>query len=64
MDVEKEVHLDLIRRLLNPIPQYALGCLPTIVIVGATPREKFAEKLAWVFRCLGCPFTGFLECGE
>src|SRR4051812_31501778 len=63
MATEKDFYLTLIRKLLNPIPQYILGSLPAITIVGATPREKFAEKLAWVFRCLGCPFTGlFYSC--
>jgi hypothetical protein len=61
--VEKDFYLNLISKLLNPIPQYVLGCLPAITIVGASPREKFGEKLAWVFRCLGCPFTGlFYSC--
>src|ERR1041384_2068817 len=46
----------LIHKLLEPIPQYVLGCLPAIAIIGESPMPKFAEKLAWVFRCLGCPF--------
>ncbi|CAB4488485.1 hypothetical protein RhiirA5_411119 [Rhizophagus irregularis] len=55
--------LYLIRKLLNPIPQYILGCLPAVAIVGDTPKEKLTEKLAWVLRCLGCPFTGlFYSC--
>ncbi|GBB88025.1 hypothetical protein RclHR1_14540004 [Rhizophagus clarus] len=63
MEAERAFYLTLIRKLLNPIPQYILGCLPAITIVGATPREKFAEKISWVFRCLGCPFTGlFYSC--
>ncbi|GBB88026.1 hypothetical protein RclHR1_14540005 [Rhizophagus clarus] len=53
----------IFHKLLNPVPQYILGCLPAIAIVGATPRGKFAQKMAWVFRCLGCPFTGlFYAC--
>ncbi|RIB19882.1 hypothetical protein C2G38_2180700 [Gigaspora rosea] len=44
--------------LLEPIPQYVLGCLTTLAILGASPADKFTEKLAWSFRCLGCPFTG------
>ena len=48
----------LIHKLLEPIPQYVLGCLPAIAIIGESPMAKFAEKLAWVFRCLGCPFIG------
>ncbi|CAB5174162.1 hypothetical protein RhiirA5_372618 [Rhizophagus irregularis] len=54
----KAIHI--ISKFLNPIPQYVLGCLPAIAIMGASPKEKFAEKLAWVLRCLGCPFTGLL----
>ncbi|GBC10631.1 hypothetical protein RclHR1_00980008 [Rhizophagus clarus] len=49
-----------IAKLLNPIPQYVLGCLPAIAIIGASPKEKFSEKFTWVLRCLGCPFTGLL----
>lgn len=60
MESDKDFYLVLIRKLLSPIPQYILGCLPAIAIVGVTPREKFAEKLTWLFRCLGCPFTGLL----
>lgn len=49
-----------IGKLLDPIPQYVLGCLPAIAIMGACPKEKFSQKLTWVLRCLGCPFTGLL----
>ncbi|CAG8520341.1 3552_t:CDS:2, partial [Racocetra persica] len=48
----------LIFKLLDPVPQYVLGCLPAIVIIGASPKNRFMVKLAWLFRCLGCPFTG------
>ncbi|KAF0464847.1 hypothetical protein F8M41_026407 [Gigaspora margarita] len=44
--------------LLDPIPQYVLGSLTALVIMGASPADKFTEKIAWLFRCLGCPFTG------
>src|SRR6266498_764569 len=47
-----------IHKLLDPIPQYVVGCFPAIAIIGASPNNKFTEKLAWVLRCLGCPFTG------
>jgi hypothetical protein len=49
---------DLIDKLLEPVPQYIFGCLPAIAILGESPMNRFAEKLAWVFRCLGCPFIG------
>ncbi|CAG8800365.1 20840_t:CDS:2 [Cetraspora pellucida] len=45
-------------RLLEPIPQYVLGCLPAIAIAGASPMNTFIEKLVWMLRCLGCPFIG------
>jgi hypothetical protein len=48
----------LIHKLFEPIPQYVLGCLPAIAIMGESPMNKFTEKLAWVLRCLGCPFIG------
>ncbi|CAB4397504.1 unnamed protein product [Rhizophagus irregularis] len=61
--METNFYLTLIRKLLNPIPQYILGCLPAVAIVGDTPKEKLTEKLAWSLRCLGCPFTGlFYSC--
>ncbi|CAG8816339.1 8788_t:CDS:2, partial [Gigaspora margarita] len=44
--------------LLDPIPQYVLGSLTALAIMGASPADKFTEKIAWLFRCLGCPFTG------
>ncbi|CAG8584368.1 5364_t:CDS:1 [Cetraspora pellucida] len=50
----------LINRLQNPIPQYVLGSLPIITIIGTTPRESLLWKLLWFMRCLGCPFTGML----
>ncbi|CAG8756394.1 16573_t:CDS:2 [Dentiscutata erythropus] len=49
---------EFVHRLLEPIPQYVLGCLPAIAIVGASPTNKFTRKLTWVLRCLGCPFMG------
>lgn len=52
--------IHIISKLLNPIPQYVLGCLPAIAIIGISPKGKFAEKLTWVLRCFGCPFTGLL----
>ncbi|CAB4406898.1 unnamed protein product [Rhizophagus irregularis] len=52
--------IHIISKLLNPIPQYVLGCLPAIAIIGTSPKGKFAEKLTWVLRCFGCPFTGLL----
>ncbi|CAG8708869.1 1975_t:CDS:1 [Funneliformis caledonium] len=49
--------------LLNPIPQYVIGVFPGIAINGDAPMEKLTEKLGWVLRCLGCPFTGtFYAC--
>lgn len=50
--------LTAIHILQNPIPQYVLGTLPAIAIMGTTPRDKLSSKLSWVLRCLGCPFTG------
>ncbi|RIA81495.1 hypothetical protein C1645_836889 [Glomus cerebriforme] len=44
--------------LLEHVPQYVLGCLPAIAMIGASPMDNFLEKLAWVLRCLGCPFVG------
>src|ERR1041384_8111265 len=56
--MEGSAYSQLIRKLLEPIPQYVLGCLPAIAIIGESPMTRFTEKLVWVFRCLGCPFLG------
>ncbi|CAG8459405.1 31248_t:CDS:2 [Racocetra persica] len=53
MDLSQFMH-----KLLEPVPQYVLGCFPAIAIVGAAPVEKFSEKFVWMIRCLGCPFIG------
>ncbi|CAI2173613.1 2987_t:CDS:2 [Funneliformis geosporum] len=50
--------LQILRKLLNPLPQYVLGCFPAIAIIGESPMSKFTEKFTWVLRCLGCPFSG------
>ncbi|CAG8648612.1 11317_t:CDS:1, partial [Racocetra persica] len=50
--------LTAIRNLQNPIPQYVLGTLPAIAILGTTPHSGLCAKLIWFARCLGCPFTG------
>ncbi|RGB26776.1 hypothetical protein C1646_674525 [Rhizophagus diaphanus] len=52
--------IHVISKLLNPIPQYVLGCLPAIAIIGISPKGKLPVKLTWVLRCFGCPFTGLL----
>ncbi|CAG8614251.1 18995_t:CDS:1, partial [Racocetra fulgida] len=50
--------LKAIHFLQNPIPQYVLGTLPAIAIMGTTPNKTLLEKLTWVLQCLGCPFIG------
>ncbi|CAG8601402.1 6777_t:CDS:2 [Ambispora leptoticha] len=55
--------LAFVHHLLEPIPQYVLGCLPALATIGAAPMENFLHKLIWVAICLGCPFTGlFYTC--
>ncbi|CAG8666960.1 480_t:CDS:1 [Funneliformis caledonium] len=55
--------LKIIRKLQDPVPQYVLGCLPAIATIGVAPWVDFMEKLIWLIRCLGCPFTGlFYTC--
>src|ERR1043165_3866570 len=58
MAMEGTDFLRLLYKFLEPTPQYVLGCLPALAIIGESPMNKFPEKLAWVFRCLGCPFLG------
>ncbi|CAG8614562.1 3046_t:CDS:1 [Paraglomus occultum] len=44
--------------LQNPIPQYLLGVLPAILILGDSPFLTSLSKTLHVFICLGCPFAG------
>jgi len=50
--------LKMISSLQDPIPQYVLVCLPAIATVGAAPDNGLMRKLLWIFRTLGCPFSG------
>ncbi|CAG8486262.1 7923_t:CDS:2 [Cetraspora pellucida] len=52
--------LSLLQKFQNPVPQFVLGCLPAVAIIGATPEKGFMNKILWMMRCLGCPFTGLL----
>ncbi|CAG8492945.1 1762_t:CDS:1 [Cetraspora pellucida] len=49
-----------LNKLQHPIPQYVLGCIPVIAIIGANPITGLWTKLQWIFRCLGCPFCGLI----
>lgn len=49
---------DLIRILEDPAPQYVLGCIPVIVTIGTAPDNGLGNKILWILRCLGSPFTG------
>lgn len=61
--MEEDSLLKLLRTLQDPAPQYVLGCLPAIATIGAAPDNGLINKLIWVLRCLGCPFTGlFYSC--
>nr|CAG8659259.1 8295_t:CDS:1 [Entrophospora candida] len=48
----------IIPKLQEPMPQYISGLIPVIVILGTSPFKDLIDKLIWVFRCLGSPFTG------
>nr|CAG8506479.1 6253_t:CDS:2 [Entrophospora candida] len=50
--------IEVIRKLQEPMPQYVLGLIPVILILGTAPFGSLIDKLTWVFRCLGSPFTG------
>ncbi|GBC01927.1 hypothetical protein RclHR1_04390012 [Rhizophagus clarus] len=53
----------LLQTLQNPAPQYVLGSVPAIATIGAAPDSGLINKLLWILRCLGCPFTGlFYSC--
>src|ERR1700722_8698897 len=49
---------NLIQTLQEPAPQYVLGCIPAIATVGTAPDSGLGYKMLWIFRCLGCPFSG------
>jgi hypothetical protein len=49
---------DLIHTLEDPAPQYVLGCIPVIVTIGTAPDNGLGNKILWILRCLGSPFTG------
>ncbi|CAJ0628044.1 3011_t:CDS:2 [Entrophospora sp. SA101] len=55
VEIVKFVHA-----LLVSIPQYVLGSLSAIAILGATPVGGFREKLRWIFLCLGAPIEGLV----
>ncbi|CAG8599530.1 3535_t:CDS:2, partial [Gigaspora margarita] len=44
--------LTAIHILQNPIPQYVLGTLPAIAIMGTTPHDKLSSKLSWYYGVL------------
>ncbi|RIB26009.1 hypothetical protein C2G38_2066099 [Gigaspora rosea] len=48
----------LLGKLQSQVPQYVLGCLPVIAVIGEIPTRGLWSKLQWIFRCLGCPFSG------
>ncbi|CAB4398510.1 unnamed protein product [Rhizophagus irregularis] len=58
VDAEETLLLNLIFKLQDPIPQYVLGCLPAIATIGAAPDNGLMNKLIWIFRSLGSPFSG------
>nr|CAG8606825.1 6566_t:CDS:1 [Entrophospora candida] len=47
-----------VQSLLISVPQYVLGSLSAIAILGATPVGGFREKIRWIFLCLGAPIEG------
>jgi len=55
---EESSLLNLILKLQEPVPQYVIGCLPTIATIGTAPDDGLIRKILWMLRCLGCPFTG------
>ncbi|GES93502.1 hypothetical protein GLOIN_2v1478081 [Rhizophagus clarus] len=60
---EEDSVTKLLQTLQNPAPQYVLGSVPAIATIGAAPDSGLINKLLWILRCLGCPFTGlFYSC--
>src|SRR5207248_11230278 len=50
--------INFVRTLLTSVPQYVLGVLPAIAILGASPRDGLWCKFEYLFRSLGSPFSG------
>ncbi|GBC04558.1 hypothetical protein RclHR1_05730014 [Rhizophagus clarus] len=57
-DAEEALLLNLIFKLQDPVPQYVLGCLPAIATIGASPDDGLMNKIMWILRSLGSPFSG------
>ncbi|RIA91707.1 hypothetical protein C1645_736908 [Glomus cerebriforme] len=55
---EQTVLLQFISKLQDPAPQYVLGCLPAIATLGSAPDNGLMNKMIWICRCIGCPFSG------
>jgi hypothetical protein len=58
MSVGEDSLTKLLQSLQDPAPQYVLGCVPAIATIGAAPDSGLINKILWILRCLGCPFTG------
>src|SRR6266542_4745851 len=54
---DAELLLKIIFTLQNPVPQYVLGCLPVIATGGTAPDNGLMNKILWIIRTLGCPFS-------
>ncbi|CAG8483202.1 8787_t:CDS:1 [Ambispora gerdemannii] len=50
----------LMKKLLDPVPQYVFSIIPAVLTAGAAPKHAFLDKLIWVGQCLSCPFMGLL----
>src|SRR5437016_1469856 len=47
-----------LQSLLDSVPQYVLGVLPAIAIVGSSPEDGLMSKLQYLICSLGAPFQG------
>ena len=50
--------INFVQSLLNSVPQYVLGVLPAIAILGASPKNGLMNKFMYLFCSLGAPFEG------
>src|SRR2546421_2396569 len=58
MTVTEVEVINFFQVLLNTIPQYVLGVLPAIAILGSSPENGLINKFLYLFCSLGSPFSG------
>ncbi|CAG8730222.1 16813_t:CDS:2, partial [Dentiscutata erythropus] len=53
MDTLSQTSEAILTKFQYPLPQYVLGCLPALAVIGEIPTRGLWPKIQWIFRCLG-----------